>query len=64
MSARCNRPLQGLVAILVTEADCQLSMDGTDMYLECKRIGSKSKIEANAKKASSQIETCLRKGKS
>lgn len=61
VSARCNRPDSGLMTNLNTKADCQLQFDGREVFIECKRLGSMAKIEANAKDASSQAEDHLSK---
>ena len=61
VAARANRPDKGIAAILDAKSDTGISIDGKKIWVECKRITSTSKIESNARGASSQLEDILKK---
>lgn len=60
VAARANRPDKGITAILDAKSDTGISIDGKKIWVECKRITSTSKIESNARSASSQLEDILK----
>lgn len=61
MAARSHHPCRGVHAILNADSDTGISIDGKKLWIECKRISSASKIEANIKDASNQLEKILSK---
>jgi len=61
MAARSHHPSKGVSAILNAESDTGISIDNKKLWVECKRITSAAKIEANVKDASSQLEKKLNK---
>ncbi len=63
MAARSHHPHRGVNAILNADSDTGISIDGKKLWIECKRISSASKIEANVKDASNQLEKILSKKK-
>lgn len=61
VAARANRPDKGIATMLDAKTDTGISLDGKKIWVECKRITSTSKIESNARGASSQLEDILKK---
>ncbi len=61
VAARLHRPTKGATAILDAPSDTGVRFSGHKMWIECKRVTTENKIEANVKKASSQLENLLRK---
>lgn len=60
MAARSHRPQVGVEAILNATSDTGIKIDKKKLWIECKRVTSTGQIEANVKKASSQLETVIR----
>lgn len=56
VAARLHAPAQGAYAILDAPSDTGVLYSGNKIWIECKRVTSKGKIEKNARKASSQLE--------
>jgi len=63
VASRAHRPGMGVEAILDAESDTGIRIDTKKLWVECKRITSIGKIEANVKKASSQLESIINKQK-
>lgn len=61
VAARLHRPAKGAIAILDAPSDTGVRFSGQKLWIECKRLTTENKIEANVKKASSQLEGLLRK---
>jgi hypothetical protein len=61
MAARSHHPTRGVNAILNADSDTGILIDKKKLWIECKRILSVSKIEANIKDASNQLERVLSK---
>ena len=59
VAARAHRPNRGIQAILDARSDTGISLNGKKIWVECKRVTTVDKIESNARKASSQLETIL-----
>lgn len=59
VAAKAHRPDKGIGAILDARSDTGISLNGKKMWVECKRVTTVDKIESNARKASSQLETIL-----
>ncbi len=56
VAAKAHKPDKGVIAILDAKSDTGIKIDKRKLWVECKRITSADKIEANVKKASSQLE--------
>lgn len=63
MAARSHNPNSGVITLLNTDSDTGILTDGKKLWIECKRISSASKIEANIKDASNQLEKILSRKK-
>jgi len=61
VAAKSHRPAKGVEAILDAESDTGISVNGKKIWVECKRITTPDKVQDNVRKASSQLETMLRK---
>ena len=61
MAAKVNQPSKGVEAMLDAESDTGIKINNRKIWVECKRITTLSKVEANSRKASSQLETILKK---
>ena len=61
VAARGHRPDKGIYAILDAESDTGIKFKGKKLWIECKRVTVEDKIESNTRKASSQLETILKK---
>src|SRR5512139_2204973 len=61
VAARLHRPAKGATAILDAPSDTGVRFSGRKMWIECKRVTTENKIEANVRKASSQLDELLRK---
>jgi hypothetical protein len=59
VAAKAHRPGKGIEAILNARSDTGISLNGKNLWVECKRVTTLDKIEGNARKASSQLETIL-----
>lgn len=59
VAARAHRPEKGVMAILDSPSDTGIAFHGKKLWVECKRVTSLKKLEANAKKASTQLEKLL-----
>lgn len=60
-AARLHRPTKGATAILDAPTDTGVRFNGNKVWIECKRVTSETKIEANVRDASKQLEKILRK---
>lgn len=61
MAAKAHQPSKGVEAMLDAESDTGIKINNRKIWVECKRITTLSKVEANSGKASSQLETILKK---
>ena len=61
LAARAHRPDNGVETILDAKSDTGIIISNKKLWIECKRVTSVNKIEANVKKASSQLESILKK---
>jgi hypothetical protein len=59
VAAKAHRPDRGIEAILDARSDTGISLNGKKIWVECKRVTTVDRIESNARKASSQLETIL-----
>jgi len=59
VAAKAHRPDKGIEAILDARSDTGISLNGKKLWVECKRVTTVKRIESNARKASSQLETIL-----
>lgn len=59
VAAKAHCPAKGIGAILDARSDTGISLNGKKIWVECKRVTTVDKIEGNARKASSQLETIL-----
>lgn len=59
VAAKAHRPDRGVEAILDARSDTGIKISGKKLWVECKRITTPEKIEANVRKASSQLEKRL-----
>ncbi len=59
VAAKAHRPNKGIEAILDARSDTGISLNGKKIWVECKRVTTIDRIESNARKASSQLETAL-----
>lgn len=59
VAAKAHRPDKGIEAILDARSDAGISLNGKKLWVECKRVTTVDRIESNARKASSQLETIL-----
>ena len=59
VAAKAHRPDKGIEAILDARSDTGISLNGKKLWVECKRVTTVERIESNARKASSQLETIL-----
>jgi len=59
VAAKAHRPDRGVIAILDARSDTGISLNGKKIWVECKRVTTVERIESNARKASSQLETVL-----
>ncbi|MBO1924582.1 hypothetical protein [Thiomicrorhabdus sp. 6S3-12] len=55
VAAKSHNPEKGIEAILDAFTDTGVSIEKTKIWIECKRIFSKKKLQANIKKASKQL---------
>lgn len=58
-AARSHRPEQGVHVIFDAPSDTGVVVDDTEIWIECKRVTSANKIEANVRDASKQLERVL-----
>lgn len=61
VAARSHRPRVGVEALLNASSDTGIKIDKKKLWVECKRVTTIGQIEANVKKASSQLEAVIRK---
>lgn len=61
LAARAHRPDKGVETILDAKSDTGIIIGHKKLWVECKRVTSVNKIEANVNKASSQLESILKK---
>jgi len=59
VAAKAHCPDKGIEAILDARSDTGIRLNGKRLWVECKRVTTIEKIESNARKASSQLETIL-----
>lgn len=59
VAAKAHRPYKGITAILDSRSDTGISLNAKKLWVECKRVTKVERIEHNARKASSQLETIL-----
>lgn len=55
VAARCNVPKGSVQAILNSQSDTGIKVGGKKIWVECKRITSLNKLEANTRKARDQL---------
>lgn len=60
-AAKAHHPDRGVAAILSADSDTGIAIDNKKIWVECKRLSSVKKIEANVKDASRQLEKIIRK---
>lgn len=60
-AAKAHQPSRGVAAILNADSDTGIAVDNKKIWIECKRLSSAKKIEANVKDASSQLEKVIRR---
>lgn len=60
-AAKVHSPGNKVEAILGAESDTGIKINGKKLWVECKRVTSEKKIEANVKKACKQLETIIKK---
>jgi hypothetical protein len=60
-AAKAHQPGRGVAAILNADSDTGIAIDNKKIWVECKRLSSAKKIEANVKDASNQLEKIIRK---
>ena len=61
VAARSHRPDNGVKAILDAVSDTGIYIEDKKIWIECKRLTSIQKIEANTRKACKQLESILKK---
>jgi len=59
VAAKAHHPDRDIEAILNARSDTGIRLNGKKIWVECKRVTTADKIESNARKASSQLETIL-----
>lgn len=59
VAAKSHRPDRGVEAIFDAKSDTGIRINAKKIWVECKRVTTVEKIEANARKASSQLESLL-----
>jgi hypothetical protein len=59
VAAKAHRPDGGVEAALDAKSDTGIRIGGKKIWVECKRVTTPDKIEANVRKASSQLESVL-----
>lgn len=59
VAARAHRPLRSVKAALDAPTDTGVYIEGKKIWIECKRISSHKKLEANIRDASRQLENVL-----
>jgi len=58
-AGKAHHPDRGIEAILDARSDTGIRLNGKKIWVECKRVTNVDKIESNARKASSQLQTIL-----
>ena len=61
VAAKSHRPQKGAKAILNATSDTGIEVDKKKLWVECKRVTTAGKIEANIRKASNQLEVVIKK---
>ncbi len=59
VAAKAHRPDRGVEAILDAKSDTGIRINAKNIWVECKRVTTIEKVGANARKASSQLESLL-----
>jgi hypothetical protein len=59
VAARFHRPINGISTIFNSASDTAINIDGSRVYIECKRITSLEKLESNVKKACDQLKLSI-----
>lgn len=59
VAAQANKPDRGVVAILNSDSDTGIRIDRKNLWVECKRVTSQNKLEANVRDACNQLERQL-----
>lgn len=59
VAARVHRPKNGIETILNAKSDTGFKICNKKVWVECKRITTEGRIEANARKASRQLESII-----
>jgi hypothetical protein len=59
VAAKAHRPYGGVETILDATSDTGIRINDKKIWIECKRVTTLDKIEANVRKASSQLEALL-----
>lgn len=61
LAARFHRPLSGIETILDADTDTGVRIDKSKVWVECKRVTTPDQISKNVRKASTQLESALKK---
>jgi hypothetical protein len=61
MAAKAHNPSRQCCAILDANTDTGILFDGSNIWIECKRITTLKKIEKNVREASKQLQTAISK---
>lgn len=61
VAARAHRPEKSVYSHFGATSDTGLIVDGKSVWIECKRLTSLDKLEANVRKACNQIESALKR---
>lgn len=61
VAARLHRPNRGTYTLLNATSDTGVRIEDRKIWIECKRVTTPEKIEANVRKASRQLETVFRR---
>ncbi|MCU7806299.1 MAG: hypothetical protein KZQ73_00275 [Candidatus Thiodiazotropha sp. (ex Semelilucina semeliformis)] len=61
VAARSHRPEKGIETIFNSMSDTGLKIINRKIWIECKRITSMEKLEANVRKACNQLESTLKR---
>jgi hypothetical protein len=61
LAARAHRPEKGVETIFNAETDTGIQIENKKLWIECKRVTSVNKIEANVRKAAKQLGLIFKK---
>lgn len=61
VAARSHRPNNGVKTIFDSTSDTGIKIDKHNIYIECKRLTSLDKLEANVRKACNQLESSIKR---